>query len=409
MELTLNEAKKLINYIIKNNRILQDKGEYPISVSLCGPSGIGKSSVLDQIATENDCNYVSISLANTVEPSEIIGYPQREFYVCKYYETHPEDNECKWIPVELLEEFKNEGWEISGETRMGYAIPTWIKGLDPNKPSIVHLDDFTRANSTLQNCIMSIICRQEYISWKLPKYTTIVLSENPDNGDFSVESLDEAQRTRYITFNVKFDIKGWIKYADSKGIDGRAINFLALHHHELMDSSVTKVSKLNARSYTMFANIIGGIPDWSNPASLASIMQIASACFPNDEDNVIASLFTQFIANKLDKLITPEDLVHGSWNTIKTTLEDQLYDGSQYRADIASVITTRFVNYCMYYFTLPNCKSEIINKRIIELVENPKTLLTEDLVFSMIKTITKKYPQRTAKLLLVSSIVKKLI
>lgn len=402
MELTLNEAKKLIKYIIQNNKILQSKGEYPISVCIQGLAGLGKSAIARQISEELNANFIFLNLSSLTDPSELCGWPIKEHYVCK-------EDECVWITGELVESYSKAGYQITEDTRMSYALPSWLKGLDINKPTILVLDDVTRCAPSILQALLPIIYEQRYISWELPRNTTVILTSNPDNGDYNVASVDEAFSTRMVTFNVKFDIKGWIKYADSKGIDGRAINFLALHHHELMDSSVTKVSKLNARSYTMFANIIGGIPDWSNPASLASIMQIASACFPNDGDNVIASLFTQFIANKLDKLITPEDLVHGSWNTIKTTLEDQLYDGSQYRADIASVITTRFVNYCMYYFTLPNCKSEVINKRIIELVENPKTLLTEDLVFSMIKTITKKYPQRTAKLLLVSSIVKKLI
>ena len=72
---------------------------------------------------------------------------------------------------------------------------------------------------------------------------------------------------------------------------------------------------MNARSYTMFANIISGIPNWQNPENLAMILQIASGCF-NDKDNIIGNLFTTFVANKLDQLISPEDLLLGDWDKV---------------------------------------------------------------------------------------------
>lgn len=42
MELTLDEAKDILRYIIKNNRTLQEKGQYPVTVSLCGDAGLGR-------------------------------------------------------------------------------------------------------------------------------------------------------------------------------------------------------------------------------------------------------------------------------------------------------------------------------------------------------------------------------
>lgn len=41
MNLTLGEAKETLKYIIENNKRLQEKGEYPISVNIRGEAGIG--------------------------------------------------------------------------------------------------------------------------------------------------------------------------------------------------------------------------------------------------------------------------------------------------------------------------------------------------------------------------------
>lgn len=408
MQLTLSETKSIIEYIIDNNKKLQDKGDSPIAINICGEAGIGKSAILEQIAVENNSNFIKLNLAQITEPGDLIGFPIKEHYMCKEYIDHPEDNECVWISSESIDEFIKKGWTLTEETRMGYAIPSWLKQLDLNKSTVLLLDDYSRATPAILQACMEIIYKQEYISWKLPKYSTIVLSTNPDNGDYSVSSFDEAQTTRFITFNVKFDIDGWAKWAEEHQIDGRSINFMLQYHHELMDKSITHQSKINARNYTMFSNIISGIDDWSNPKSLGLILQIASGCFL-DDDNVVGALFTSFIANKLDKLISPEDLITKDWSYVKGRLESQIYDGDNYRADIASIVTTRFINYTSYLFDKKNSKTDIVVNRILDIINNDKLLLSEDLLFNMIKTLNKKYPTRCNKLILNSKIAKNLI
>lgn len=42
MELTLEEVRPIIKYIIKNNEDLQLNGQLPIAVNICGEAGIGK-------------------------------------------------------------------------------------------------------------------------------------------------------------------------------------------------------------------------------------------------------------------------------------------------------------------------------------------------------------------------------
>lgn len=401
MELTLKECERIIKYIINNNQKLQERGEKPIAVNICGPAGYGKSAVARQIAQELDANFIFLSLSHLTDPAELCGWPVKEHYVCK-------EDDCCWITGELVEAYTKAGYTITEDTRMGYAVPAWLKGLDPNKITVCVLDDYTRATPQILQAAMSITYEQEYISWKLPKNTTVLLTTNPDNSEFLVNSLDEAQMTRFVTLNMKFSIEDWLAYAAKQGIDGRCQNFLGLHWQELMDRSVAKTSKINARSYTMFANIISGIDDWSTPENLAFIVQIASGCF-NDEDNIVGGLFSNFIANKLDKLISPEDLVNGKWEHVKSLLEDQLYDGDVYRADIASVITTRFINYSLLYFSKAGADINLICNRILELVENDKILLTEDLLFNLIYQLNIKYPVKVQRLVLNPKISKRLM
>lgn len=144
MELTLKEAKKVIEFIINNNFKLQDRGITPTAVNICGSAGCGKSEMVEQIAKSMDANFVKLNLAMITEPSDIIGFPLKEFYVCKHYEDHPQDDECQWVPAEVIDDFKKRGWTLTQECRMGYAEPLWIKCIDSSKPTILFLDDYSR-------------------------------------------------------------------------------------------------------------------------------------------------------------------------------------------------------------------------------------------------------------------------
>lgn len=395
----MGEVKPIIKYIIENNKKLQERGQYPVTIGIEGGAGIGKTSLLDTIAKELDCNYISINLSNITEPSDLVGYPIKEHYCCK-------GDECKWVPSELLESFAKAGWEMTEETRMSYAIPSWLKDIDLSKPTILNMDDFSRCQPTVNQAVMSLTSRQEYISWKLPKNSTIVLSSNPDNGEYQVTSMDQAQKSRYINFKVKFDIDSWADWAERAGIDGRAINFLIQNWRELMDNSKGE-SKVNARNFTMFANTISGIPEWNKTESLALILQIASGCFLDDDD-VVGSLFTTFINNKLDRLLTPEEIATKDWKWLKSKFIEQVYDGDQYRADIASILTTRFMNFSKVWFDDGKDPDVIVN-RIIEIVKSDKMILSEDLIFAMTKELYNYNRAKCRKMLQCPELIKKLI
>lgn len=402
MEFTLKEIKPILKYIIENNKVLQERGFHPVSICTSGESGCGKTSLMEQIAKELDMQFVKINLAQISDPSELCGWPIKEHYICK------PDGECKWVTAEVIEAYAKAGWILTDETRMGYAIPQWLKNTGMEKGILLCLDDANRCTNQVSNAVMEITCRQEYLSWKLPKGSSVLLTSNPDSGSYQVVSYDEAQLSRMITFNVKFDVNSWSEWAEHQGLEGRTINFMLANGLELMDRSITKEAKINARNYTMFANIISGIPDWSTPENLAFIMQIAAGCFL-DEDGIVGSMFTTFIANKLDKLLSPEDLVHKDWGYVKGVLEKQLYDGDLYRADIASIITTRFVNYSMKFLETKGNPMEPISDRILKIVDNDKLLLSEDLLFNLVKTLNKKYPAKCNKLIMNPKIAKRLM
>ena len=96
-----------------------------------------------------------------------------------------------WVNNKQIEEGpgQNMKYRQTGKTRMTYAKPSWVPEYNENG-TILLLDDFNRASSTLLNATMEIILEQQYISWSLPKKTTVVVTQNPDDGCYNVQAQD---------------------------------------------------------------------------------------------------------------------------------------------------------------------------------------------------------------------------
>lgn len=291
--------------------------------------------------------------------------------------------ECIWIDEQAISEYTRQGYTFTGEKRMSYCPPEWIA----NKASggILMLDDWNRADIRFIQAVMELIDRQEYISWKLPKDWHIFLTSNPDDGEYLVQTIDNAQRTRFIGVNLKFEASIWAEWAEKEGIDGRCINFL-LMHPELVKE------KVNPRSATMFFNAISSVKDFT--AQLPLIQMIGEGSVGPE----FSTMFTLFINNRLDKLITPHDiLLHDNENHVVGELRKAIGTGKDYRADIASILATRVINYGLHYAENNSIPDASIN-RVIRLCTDPD-IFTNDLQYILVKKFLNGNKQKFQKIM----------
>ena len=253
---------------------------------------------------------------------------------------------------------------------------------------------------------MELINTGTYVSWSLPYNTSVVLTSNPDDSQYSVSSLDSAQKTRFVNFNLKSDSKAWASWAEGK-MDGRAINF-ALYYWDEIFKKHNGVQTVNPRSYVTFCKAIGGIKNWSASESLALILQISKGCFLDDKDNIIGGLFTTFINNHLDRLIQPEAMLKDSWDSVKQRMINCVYEGEQFKPEIASILAIRLLNYVEYFFENKG-ESKVVEERLLDFIDSDKRIFSEDLFFHLVKNLIIKYPNRTNKLIMNSKIRDKVL
>ena len=410
VNLNIDEVKDFTKHIITNNRYLQEGNKLPVAVEIVGESGIGKTSAVIDIAKEHDLNFVKLNLAQIEELGDLVGFPIRQFQMYKEKKINKKIDDLTYTPAQAqaaaasathtkkvgqwvdelaVDEYLRQGWKVTGKNRMSYCAPEWIS--DKKEGGILLLDDWNRADVRFIQAVMELVDRQTYISWSLPKDWHIILTSNPDNGDYMVNSIDSAQKTRYITANLKFDAEVWARWAESAGIDTRCINFLLLNP-ELV------TQETNARSITAFFNSISSFENFEDNLSMIQMIGEGSV------GDAFASMFTTFINNKLDKLVTPKDLLtHDNESYILGELSSCIGTGDSYRADIASALATRLANYSVVY-SKENTVSQKITDRLIALCT--KKYFTNDLKYLVVRTIFNGNKQKFNKMMMNPEIIK---
>lgn len=404
-EMTLSEFTGVFNYLLDNNKRLQDEGQTSIAIGLEGPAGIGKTAVVEEVAQKRGMTFCKLSLSQLEEVGDLCGFPLKE--VLLQWKTKDGETKTRWWPESMLNKIP-PSVAVTSTTRMGYAAPAWLPREDNPNGTILLLDDFSRANPLFMQATMELINTGSYISWTLPKNTNIVLTSNPDDGSYSVSSLDSAQKTRFINFNLKMNVKDWASWAEFNKIDSRCINFGLLYGDEIFKKH-NNVHTINPRAYTTFCKAIGSIRDWESDSSLPLILNISKGCFLDDVDNVVGTLFTTFISQKLDKLVSPSDMLLQKWETVEPKIYDCVHEGDRFKTEIASILAIRLLNYIMLYFSQSGNKESVVQDRLLDFIDNPRKLFSDDLLFHIIKTAISKYPARTTKLLANSRIRNKII
>jgi hypothetical protein len=380
VKLNSAELKDFIKHVINNNRFIQEQGKVPTALNVVGNAGLGKTTVVSNLAKEEGMQFVKINLAMIEELSDLVGFPVKEFQIGK---DTPDGLKTKWVTEMEAELAVKAGFKLTGARRTAYCAPEWISG--KGESGILLLDDYTRADPRMIQACMDLINTQEYISWKLPKDWTIILTTNPDGGDYHVNSMDIAQTTRFISCELKFDVDCWAQWAEETQMDGRCINFI-LKHPEIVTEAT------NPRAITTFFNAISSFEKFEE--NLPMIQMIGEGSVGAD----MTSLFTLFINNKLDQLMSPKDiLLHDNEDYIVGALKSTIGREDEYRADIASIMSTRLVNFALAHFKTNPMKAEVI-KRLEKLVVDE--IFAIDLKYMIVRNLINGNKQKFQKLML---------
>jgi len=337
--ITVKELKNIIIQHFDYNIKLTEAGFLPSSIRILGPSGIGKTSAVEQSVAElseklgKEIRWKKINLANISDAADLVGFPKVKTLVKK-------DGEEKWVWDNSLKQYAT--WDITDKSVTSYAHPEWVEYL--SEGGILLLDDFNRCQPRILQAIMDIIDRREYYSWKLPSDVLILLTGNPSGEDYIVATEDKAQTTRYITYNIDFDLYSWKEWAINKNIKYEFIDFIALNYEELFND---KASTTNIRQWTRLfalASIEELTPDF--------LISFGTACVGSANIPMLLEHLKEI--NKIE--ITAKDIFETKkYPEVEKTLRGLIFKKDYYRNSVAALVIGRMLNYI-----IEKCKSKTV-------------------------------------------------
>ncbi|MBK7475515.1 MAG: AAA family ATPase [Haliscomenobacter sp.] len=246
---------RFLDHVLQVNRRQLPEGVMPFPVCIWGAHGVGKTQLAEQFARDRDLDFVYLAPAQFEEMGDLIGLPVIE------------------------------------HGRTAYRPPVWapLSG----KAGILLLDDVNRADDRILRGLMPLLQYYGLPGWKLPPDWFIILTANPDTGDYSVTPLDPAFLTRLLHITMVFDADEWAVWAAREGLPEAGIHFV-LAHPELVEGERT-----TARSLSQFFRSVSAL---ENPmADPVFLHTLGNASL----DSLTTAAFIEFLEQGGDRIPGP--------------------------------------------------------------------------------------------------------
>ncbi len=290
------KLEKLLRHLLDHTFKNEDA-----SPPLCiwGSHGIGKTEIVQALAMQYDCPLIQIAPAQFEEMGDLIGMPRLV------------TNELAEVQTQL-------------------APPNWIP--QGEGPGILLIDDVNRADDRILRGIMQLLQSRRLISWQLPPHWQIVLTANPEGGNYSITPMDDAMLTRMLHATLVFDASAWAVWAQTAGIDERGIHFV-LAYPELVNQKRT-----TPRTLVQCFRELEKVSDWQEQADLVQMLTAATL------DREVSAAFISFLKTWQEPLLSAEHLLNAEqFDTVATQLR-QLANEKVQRIDLLMLIFSRLAH-----------------------------------------------------------------
>lgn len=262
--------------------------EQKVPTFLWGAPGIGKSSIVKQIAEDKRVGFIDLRLA-LMDPTDLKGIP---FY-------DKESHTALWAPPAFLPR--------DGE-------------------GILFLDELNSAPPSVQASAYQLILDRKVGEYELPEGWAIVAAGNREGDRGVTYRMPSPLANRFVHFEMEVDVQDWRLWAYKKGLDERVISYISYRSEHLftfdaksdiksfatprsweyvnkiLKSTITKELLLDtisgavgrdvAVSFLSFAKVMNKLPDIEN------ILKTGSGEY-SDEVDVLYALSTGLVSGYL--------------------------------------------------------------------------------------------------------------
>jgi ATPase family associated with various cellular activities (AAA) len=230
----LSEAYKNV----KTNITLQNP------VMLWGPPGIGKSSLIHQIAKELELKVIDLRLAQ-LEPTDLRGVPM----------PNRETGRADWYLPAFWPTAATENTTRKVKSKDGTSMVEVKEGCCVDGPGIVFLDEIEKAPISVKNASLQLVLDRMVGSYKLPDDWTIVCAGNREEDGCFSQPLGAALSNRMCHLDIEPDIDAWGEWARANNVMEDVIAFLHFKT-DLLYKQTEEHAFPTPRSWVMASNLI---------------------------------------------------------------------------------------------------------------------------------------------------------
>ena len=207
--MNIKEAKQEIINTVKAYLCKNAEGEYRIPairqrpVLLMGPSGIGKTQIMEQIASECGIGLVSYTI------------------------THHTRQSAVGLPMIKTEEFDGKEYSVT-EYTMSEIISGVYKAVKEqgHREGILFIDEINCVSETLIPTMLQFLQCKTFGNQKVPEGWIIVAAGNPPEFNRSVREFDMVTYDRLRVINIDADLEVWREYAREREIHNAILSYL---------------------------------------------------------------------------------------------------------------------------------------------------------------------------------------
>jgi len=279
-----------MNFIdtLKSVDLVLSTGEVPLIV---GESGIGKTALAKEIASENNWSLIVID-GNLLKEGEIGGLPMIESYA------GVNDKGDKALKKTTVYAVHNKLRELDEEISKGKTV-------------LLFIDEINRCEHTVQQELMNLILNREINGYKLHEGVKIVAAMNPSSKysldfDYQVVDMDAAQENRFVWLHMEPDYIQWLDWAIDKGIEEKVMEFISTFPEYLHKINVDDI-RATPRSYERISSIYKIYKDKHDSVPRSVFLNVIRG----NVGKFIAEEFVNFVESDYSSLVSYEDVFCG--------------------------------------------------------------------------------------------------
>ncbi len=204
-------------------------------ILLMGPPGVGKTAIMEQVASELNVGLVSYSMTHHTRQSAL-GLPyitEKEFEGFKYQ-----------VSDYTMSEIIGSIYDLMRETDI--------------REGILFLDEINCISETLAPCMLQFLQYKIFGQHRIPEGWIVVTAGNPPEYNKSVRDFDVVTWDRLKRIDVTPDYETWKKYAYKKGIHGSVTTYLSARTKDFykVENSVDGKHFVTARGWDDLSEMI---------------------------------------------------------------------------------------------------------------------------------------------------------